>query len=280
MKILLTGFEPFDGGSEQPLLCMSQGVAANGRGVELVTMESPVSFRRAPEQLLERMKVERPDGVICLGLAASRAKISLEKVGLNYAHARIPDNDGGTALGPSPGPSRTGGLFFHLAGFVPGGGAEPGRNSGGGFSDSGGVLCNCLLYRLLAVAGTMPAGFIHVPGTEKMALETMTQAVMQIVAFLATERRKREETMQYHFDELIDRRNTDSIKWDHIPENPDAIPMWVADMDFRCPKPVIDRVLEKAAFGVYAYTATPRRFRAAQPAGSAAVIIGTLERLW
>ena len=36
--------------------------------------------------------------------------------------------------------------------------------------------------------------------------------------------------MQYHFDELIDRRNTDSIKWDHIPENPDAIPMWVADM--------------------------------------------------
>ena len=69
--------------------------------------------------------------------------------------------------------------------------------------------------------------------------------------------------MQYHFDELIDRRNTDSIKWDHIPENPDAIPMWVADMDFRCPKPVIDRVLEKAAFGVYAYTATPPAFRAA-----------------
>ena len=39
--------------------------------------------------------------------------------------------------------------------------------------------------------------------------------------------------------------------------------MWVADMDFRCPKPVIDRVLEKAAFGVYAYTATPPAFRAA-----------------
>ena len=58
--------------------------------------------------------------------------------------------------------------------------------------------------------------------------------------------------MKYCFDEIIDRRNTDSIKWDHIPGNPDAIPMWVADMDFRCPQPVIDRVMEKAAFGVYA----------------------------
>ena len=56
--------------------------------------------------------------------------------------------------------------------------------------------------------------------------------------------------MKYCFDEIIDRRNTDSIKWDHIPGNPDAIPMWVADMDFRCPQPVIDRVMEKAAFGV------------------------------
>ena len=73
--------------------------------------------------------------------------------------------------------------------------------------------------------------------------------------------------MKYCFDEIIDRRNTDSIKWDHIPRNPDAIPMWVADMDFRCPQPVIDRVMEKAAFGVYAYTATPPAF------------IGTWERL-
>ena len=63
--------------------------------------------------------------------------------------------------------------------------------------------------------------------------------------------------MKYCFDEIIDRRNTDSIKWDHIPGNPDAIPMWVADMDFRCPQPVIDRVMEKAAFGVYAHSVAP-----------------------
>lgn len=67
--------------------------------------------------------------------------------------------------------------------------------------------------------------------------------------------------MQYNFDEIIDRRNTDSVKWDHIPGNPAAIPMWVADMDFRCPKPVIDAVMEKAAFGLYAYTVVPPSLR-------------------
>ena len=82
--------------------------------------------------------------------------------------------------------------------------------------------------------------------------------------------------MKYCFDEIIDRRNTDSIKWDHIPGNPDAIPMWVADMDFRCPQPVIDRVMEKAAFGVPPH---PRPSGRPLPAGSAAATIGTWERL-
>ena len=67
--------------------------------------------------------------------------------------------------------------------------------------------------------------------------------------------------MQYCFDEPICRKGTDSVKWDHIPGNPQAIPMWVADMDFRCPQPVIDAVMEKAAFGLYAYTAVPETFR-------------------
>lgn len=154
-------------------------------------MELPVSFRRAPEQLLERMKVERPDGVICLGLAASRAKISLEKVGLNYAHARIPDNDGVQPRDLLLDPAGPAAYFSTLPVLSL---AEALNREGIPAEVSltaGAYVCNCLLYRLLAVAGTMPAGFIHVPGTEKMALETMTQAVMQIVAFLATERRKR-----------------------------------------------------------------------------------------
>lgn len=48
-----------------------------------------------------------------------------------------------------------------------------------------------------------------------------------------------------NFDEIIDRRGTDSLKYDGGPVlNPylpkDALPMWVADMDFACPQPVLD----------------------------------------
>ena len=50
------------------------------------------------------------------------------------------------------------------------------------------------------------------------------------------------------FDEVIDRRNTGSIKYDFalqrgMPE--DVIPLWVADMDFRAPQCVIDALVEK-----------------------------------
>ena len=94
MKILFTGFEPFDGGTSNPSYACLRELPPTIGTAELVTMELPVSFRRAPELLLKGMDAEGPDAVICLGLAANRKKISLEKVGLNYAYARIPDNDG------------------------------------------------------------------------------------------------------------------------------------------------------------------------------------------
>ncbi|WP_297870086.1 MalY/PatB family protein [uncultured Oscillibacter sp.] len=62
--------------------------------------------------------------------------------------------------------------------------------------------------------------------------------------------------MKYDFDEIIDRRGTSSSKWDNVGPrvgNPDALPMWVADTDFRCPQPIVDAVLQRAAHPVYGY---------------------------
>ena len=62
--------------------------------------------------------------------------------------------------------------------------------------------------------------------------------------------------MKYNFDEVINRKGSISSKWDNVGPrvgNPDALPMWVADMDFRCPQPVIDAVKEKAEYGIYGY---------------------------
>ena len=52
------------------------------------------------------------------------------------------------------------------------------------------------------------------------------------------------------FDELINRRNTGSIKW-NVGE--DELPMWVADMDFKAPKCVRDALAKRVEHGVFGY---------------------------
>ncbi len=56
----------------------------------------------------------------------------------------------------------------------------------------------------------------------------------------------------YNFDEIIDRRDTDCVKWDETA--PGVIPMWVADMDFRTAPAVVEAVELRARHGVYGYT--------------------------
>ena len=63
--------------------------------------------------------------------------------------------------------------------------------------------------------------------------------------------------MKYNFDEVIDRHGTESYKWDagdfFFPECPEALPLWVADMDFPCPEPIVKAVQKRAAHPVYGY---------------------------
>lgn len=57
--------------------------------------------------------------------------------------------------------------------------------------------------------------------------------------------------LQHHFDELIDRRATDSAKWRKYPA--DVLPMWIADSDFRSPEPIVKALTQLAQTGVYGY---------------------------
>ncbi|MCD4672881.1 MAG: pyridoxal phosphate-dependent aminotransferase [Anaerolineaceae bacterium] len=57
--------------------------------------------------------------------------------------------------------------------------------------------------------------------------------------------------MQYNFDSPIDRLSSESIKWHYYDEN--VLPMWVADMDFRSPQPVIDALQQRVDHGVFGY---------------------------
>jgi cysteine-S-conjugate beta-lyase len=60
-----------------------------------------------------------------------------------------------------------------------------------------------------------------------------------------------------NFDEVIERRNTDSYKWDFFGDDENMIPMPIADMDFRCPEPVINAMRKATEHGVYGYSICP-----------------------
>ena len=64
------------------------------------------------------------------------------------------------------------------------------------------------------------------------------------------------------FDDVIERRETDSLKWDGMegrfgPVPGDALPMWVADMDFLSPQEVVKAIQRRALHGVYGYVQAP-----------------------
>lgn len=63
-----------------------------------------------------------------------------------------------------------------------------------------------------------------------------------------------------NFEDKINRKNTNSIKWDgHEKFNihPDAIPLWVADMDFRTLPEITQALNKQVDFGVYGYAFEP-----------------------
>jgi cystathionine beta-lyase len=74
----------------------------------------------------------------------------------------------------------------------------------------------------------------------------------------------------YDFDEIIDRRRSNSMKWAQArilltPEQfeADPLPMWVADMDFRVAPPIVEAVQREISLGVLGYGGTPDSYREA-----------------
>ncbi len=79
------------------------------------------------------------------------------------------------------------------------------------------------------------------------------------------------------FDQIIERRNTGSEKWDALGEvfgAGDLLPLWVADMDFAAPPAVAAAIAARAAHPVYGYHRRGSGYYQAAPRGWAAGMAG------
>ena len=167
MKLLITGFDPFGGEKLNPAWEAVSRLPDTIRGAELLKLQVPTSFSRAPRAAEEALKRLHPDAVICVGQAGGRDAVTPEAVAVNKINARIPDNDGNQP-GERPidkeGPEE-------LLSTLPveairselEGAGIPARIS----RDAGNFVCNALMYSVLrlteASGRPLPAGFIHVP---------------------------------------------------------------------------------------------------------------------
>ena len=69
--------------------------------------------------------------------------------------------------------------------------------------------------------------------------------------------------MKYNFDEIVNRENTASVKYDlrkDIFEKEDVIPMWVADMDFKTPDFIVKAIKDRANHEVFGYSFRPESY--------------------
>ncbi len=62
----------------------------------------------------------------------------------------------------------------------------------------------------------------------------------------------------FDFNEIVSRKNTNSIKWDRIDD--EAVPLWIADMDFKVAPCISDAINNRIANGVFGYTFIPDSF--------------------
>ena len=62
-------------------------------------------------------------------------------------------------------------------------------------------------------------------------------------------------TTPYDFDRPIERRGTESYKWTEYGD--DMLPLWVADMDFAAPEPVLEALHRRVNHGVFGYDRPP-----------------------
>lgn len=194
--LLITAFEPFDGAAINPSWEVARALHQQRIGsAQVVAVQLPCVFASALPALQAALDAHQPRWVISLGLAGSRAAISLERVALNLIDARIADNAG---VQLTDEPVLPGGPAAHFTGLPVKALLQRLQQAGhrAELSYSAGTfVCNQVFYGLmqaLASRAGVVGGFIHVPplpgpevpAGQAMALQDQAAAIHAVAGAL------------------------------------------------------------------------------------------------
>ncbi|BEI92573.1 uncharacterized protein CcaverHIS019_0502010 [Cutaneotrichosporon cavernicola] len=189
MSILITGFEPFGGDSENPSRLSARAAVAllKADGHDAHFLEVPCVFATAFPTVEAEAKRVGAEIVIAAGLAAGRRVISLESTAKNIIDARIPDNAGGQPRdvpvvpgGPKTLPTRLpiARAAEAIKAFEPADEPDFKPIPVAISDDAGEYVCNTLMYASLAgLPEDLSVGFVHVPLFRAVGLEEQAIAL-------------------------------------------------------------------------------------------------------
>lgn len=201
MKILVTGFEPFNGRDMNPSQLILEQLEAP-EGVTLIKELLPVEFKSTTKILKDLLKEHEPDVVISLGQAGNRPEISVERVAINLDNCRssngkkITEDNAGDA--PVDEPIVVGAPQAYVSNLPVWdlvNAIQTVEVDAAVSYTAGTYVCNHVMYTVLHEAATkypkMKAGFIHVPFLPEqnpttgytMRLEDMTKGIQVILEY-------------------------------------------------------------------------------------------------
>ena len=200
--LLITGFEPFDGEAVNPSWAVAQALQGQViAGAHIAAVQLPCVFAQALPALQAALDRQRPAWVLALGLAGSRSAISVERVAVNLADARIPDNAGAQ---PVDEPVVAGGPAAYFTGLPAKAIVAALRQAGWPAElshSAGSFVCNQVFYGLMHALAARPGvvgGFIHLPPlpeqaarhalSRPMALPDQVAALRRAIKLLVTGR--------------------------------------------------------------------------------------------
>ncbi|MER5806001.1 pyroglutamyl-peptidase I [Streptomyces mirabilis] len=168
-KILVTGFEPFEGSETNPSWLAAELLSAEppSPGLEVTAVQLSCVLGKVADELRAAVAVHEPDLVLALGQAGGRPDLTVERVAINVDDARIPDNAGQTPIDVPIVPDGPGSYFASLPVKAC---VAASRRAGIPASVSqaaGTFVCNHVFYALAHLIATaqpeLRGGFVHVP---------------------------------------------------------------------------------------------------------------------
>ena len=184
MKILVTGFDPFDGEKVNPALEAVKSLPSEIHGAEVHWVLIPTVFYQSAEVLEAEINRYHPDAVLCIGQAGGRASLTPERVAINQDDARIPDNQGNQ---PIDTPIRLDGQAAYFSTLPIKAMVQAIKEEGlpATVSNTAGTfVCNHLMYQALYLADKkfphMRSGFMHIPYMTEQVINKPNTASMNL----------------------------------------------------------------------------------------------------